>query len=193
MTIERDFYCDVRDSYNKNDDRYSDGIKGWVGFMGSFNGRYFDGGYSGHNVIGTNGKSRDYISENINNTLRQVPKLKGVEWQSGNYWEMEIPENSLIYCDIPYNSTNCGKYNGFNHQRFYEWADKQENIFISEYSMPADFVPIAKKEKVVLSSADGNGLKAEEYIFTNKRTYDKLDDEIKWRINCNLSEQMTFF
>ena len=46
MRIERDFYCDVRDSYNNGDDRYTDGIKGWVGFMASWNGRYFDGGYS---------------------------------------------------------------------------------------------------------------------------------------------------
>ena len=35
MRIERDFYCDVRDSYNNGDDRYTDGIKGWVGFMAS--------------------------------------------------------------------------------------------------------------------------------------------------------------
>ena len=43
MRIERDYYCDVRDSYNKNNENYPDWIKGWVGFMGSFNGRFFDG------------------------------------------------------------------------------------------------------------------------------------------------------
>ena len=125
--------------------------------------------------------------------LQSLQSLQSLQMYGVDYQDVPIPDGALIYCDIPYNSTNCGKYDGFDHQRFYEWADKQENIFISEYSMPANFVPIAKKEKVVLSSADGNGQKAEEYIFTNQKTYDKLSDTFKQRIGLNLSEQMTFF
>ena len=34
-----------------------------VGFMASFNGRWFDGGYSGHNYPIKSGKTRDYITE----------------------------------------------------------------------------------------------------------------------------------
>jgi site-specific DNA-adenine methylase len=125
--------------------------------------------------------------------LQSLQGLQSLQAFGTDYQQVPIPSGALIYCDIPYNSTNCGKYDGFDHQRFYEWADKQENIFISEYSMPDAFVPIAKKEKVVLSSADGNGQKAEEYIFTNQKTYDKLSDTFKQRIGLNLSEQMTFF
>ena len=151
MHIEREFYCDVRDSYNKCDDRYSDGIKGWVGFMGSFNGRYFDGGYSGHNVIGSNGKSRDYITENINNTLKQILALKGIEWQSGDYFNIIIPDNSLIYCDIPYKNTKqYSTSKNFDYNRFYQWCRDMKNkghkIFISEYSMPDDFKCIWSKQ-----------------------------------------------
>lgn len=54
-------------------DTLEEAMIGWVGFMGSFNGRFYDGGYSGHNV-----KGRDYISEQIRNTLSQIDKLKGV-------------------------------------------------------------------------------------------------------------------
>ena len=151
IRIERDFYCDVRDSYNKGDNRYTDGIKGWVGFMGSFNGRFYDGGYSGHNVIGSNGKSRDYITENINNTLKQIPKLKGVEWQSEDYFDIVIPDNSLIYCDIPYKNTKqYSTSKNFDYESFYQWCrdmkEKGHTIFVSEYNMPDDFICVWSKQ-----------------------------------------------
>jgi len=72
-TIDKPFYDKVRESWHKNDGKYSDALIGWVGFMGSRNGRFFDGGYSGHNA-----KGRDYINENIRNTSRQIPFLMGV-------------------------------------------------------------------------------------------------------------------
>ena len=65
-TIERELYNKAREAYNKCD--YSTFTKaelGWIGHMASFNGRFFAGGYSGHNVQGSNGKPRDYISESI--------------------------------------------------------------------------------------------------------------------------------
>ena len=106
-TISRELYSDVRDSYNKGDDRYRDDVKGWVGFMASFNGRFFDGGYSGHNVVGKNGKARDYIKENITNTLNQIPNLFDVQWYDLDYEELtkHIPKNSILYCDPPYKGT----------------------------------------------------------------------------------------
>lgn len=93
----------------------------------------------------------------------------GVDYQS-----IPIPDNAVIYCDIPYYSTNCGKYKGFDYPRFYQWAEKQDNIFISEYSMPETFLPIAAKEKLVLSQNSGAGLYAKERIYTNKRTYERI-------------------
>lgn len=92
--------------------------------MASYNGRFFDGGYSGHNVkIKNNGKTRDYISENINNTLEQVPLLKNIEWHYGDYSELNIPEHSLIYCDIPYKDTKqYSTSKNFDYNRFYDWC-----------------------------------------------------------------------
>ena len=103
--IDKTFYDKVRDcSYGRNND-YEEDLVGWVGFMASFNGRFFDGGYSGHNVLLKSGKPRDYITENINNTLKQIEKLKSVEWYSEDYYNCPFPENSLIYCDPPYQGT----------------------------------------------------------------------------------------
>lgn len=57
-----------------------------------------------------------------------------------DYAEVEIPEDSVIYCDIPYIDTD--KYNGaehFDYERFYDWACRQtEPVFISSYEMPED-------------------------------------------------------
>lgn len=124
-------------------------ICGWVGFMASFNGRFYDGGYSGHDV-----KGRDYIKEQINNTLSQVPFLNNVQFRCGEYYDLTIPDNSIIYCDIPYKNTK--QYNlskDFNYDKFYKWCyemkEKGNKIFISEYFMPENFTCIWQKEVTV--------------------------------------------
>lgn len=142
-TIEKPYYADVRDCFNGKNDKYEDDIIGWVGYMGSFNGRFFDGGYSGHHVKGSNGKERDYIKENIANTLKQVPYLQNVQWQSGNYFDIEIPPQSLIYCDPPYRNTKEYQFSrGFDYEHFYQWCIDMEKlghtVIISEYEMPSD-------------------------------------------------------
>ena len=112
-----------------------------------------------------------------------LQSLQSLQSYGIDYQEVPIPDNALIYCDIPYANTNCGKYNNFNHERFYEWAEKQNNIFISEYWMPDNFIEIARIEKIILSTGHGNSNKAIEKIFTNKLTYDRLEDIRKERIN----------
>ena len=67
-----------------------------------------------------------------------------IEVHSGDYQEVKIPEGAVIYCDIPYAcSDRKGRYGvHFGYERFYAWAREQNNIFISEYSMPDDFICI---------------------------------------------------
>lgn len=151
-TISKEFYDDVRDCFHGKNNKYTDDIIGWVGYMASFNGRFFDGGYSGHNVVGKNGKARDYIAENIANTLKQVESLKGVVWESGDYSSINIPENSIIYCDPPYKNTKEYQFSrGFDFDAFYAWCKKMSQmghtILISEYGMPeSDFECIWSKK-----------------------------------------------
>lgn len=150
--ILKEYYADVRDCWHGRNDKYDDGLIGWVGFMASFNGRFFDGGYSGHYVQNKTGKRRDYISEQIKNTLAQRDELIGVEYHSGSYDELVIPDNSIVYCDIPYLGTK--QYDvskDFDYDRFYEWCHKMNatgkyKLFVSEYNMPNDFKCIWQKE-----------------------------------------------
>ena len=59
--------------------------------------------------------------------------------------------------------------------------------------MPSNFIEIANTEKVVLSAANGNSNTATERLYTNRRTYDRMPDDMKQRIVINTAEQMTLF
>lgn len=154
-TITKEAYSARRDLYNLSkrhlvlsDEDYAE--IGWYGWMGSFNGRFFSGGYSGHDVLQKNGKTRDYIKEQINNTLKSIPKLKNVNFTSVDYFNVDIPEGSIVYCDIPYkDSKQYETSKDFDYEKFYEYCRKNKDkyqIFISEYNMPEDFKCIWQKE-----------------------------------------------
>ena len=125
--------------------------------------------------------------------VERLQSLQSLQSYGTSYENVPIPQNSLIYCDIPYVDTNCGKYDGFKHDLFYEWALQQDNIFISEYGMPSNFIEIANTEKVILSSADGNSQKAVERLYTNRRTYDRMSQRQKDVIASNLATQISLF
>lgn len=144
--ISRQLYNTARsEKINNTNNQFDDFLIGWIGWMASFNGRFFDGGYSGKS------KNRDYVSEQIKNTEKQLSKLNGIVFKHSSYDKLEIPENSIIYCDIPYKDTK--QYDSskdFNHEDFWEWCRKMSNkgheVFISEYSAPSDFECIWEKE-----------------------------------------------
>lgn len=153
ITIDKHFYDNVRDCFHGRNNEYEDDLVGWVGYMASFNGRFFSGGYSGHNVVGKTGKSRDYITENIKNIKKQIEThdFENISWFNRDYYNIPLPEHSLIYCDIPYKDTKQYEYSkSFDYEMFYDWcrAMKEDGhtIFISEYQMPSDFKCIWQKE-----------------------------------------------
>lgn len=75
-TIDRELYSRARVEYNNGTNiEFDDFMIGWIGWMASYNGRFFDGGYSGHSVGNPN---RDYISEQIRNTEKQIKHILDV-------------------------------------------------------------------------------------------------------------------
>lgn len=145
--INRELYNDVRTCFRSGSDKYDIGFIGWVGFMASYNGRFFDGGYSGSNVI-SKGKPRDYISDAVRGIAKQIPKLHGVDFRTGDYKDLRIPDESIIYCDPPYMDTK--KYAcSLNHDEFWQWCRERvydgHKVYISEYQAPDDFIQIWEK------------------------------------------------
>ena len=99
------------------------------------------------------------------NDLENENLLTNIEYYEQSYDEFKIPENSVIYCDIPYKGTE--KYsNKFDYEKFYKWACEQTvPIYISEYDMPSDkFEVIDEIEKTVILN-DKKNKKAIEKIF----------------------------
>ena len=146
--ISRELYSAARSEFNnKTNIQFSDFQIGWIGWMASFNGRFFDGGYSG--VAG----KRDYINEQIRNTEKQIPLIKGAVFESGDYREtcMFYPDRSIIYCDIPYKNTKqYATSKDFDYESFYNWCRGMKSyghkIFVSEYNAPEDFICVWEKE-----------------------------------------------
>jgi DNA adenine methylase len=163
--IDKSLYSLARDVFNGKETRFehtinmTDDLIGWIGFMGSANGRFFEGGYSGKSKTKL-GTTRDYIAESIRNLEKQIPNMLDVDFYSLDYRELIIPNESIIYCDIPYKGTKqYSTSKGFDYNAFYDWVRLKSkdghNIFVSEYNMPNDFKCIWEKEAKSSLSANG--------------------------------------
>lgn len=141
-------------------DKYPKHLVAYVGFN-SFGGKWF-AGYRRDKQ----GK-RDYWAEHYRNITKQVPNLDGVILSCKSYLELEIPDNSIIYCDPPYASTT--KYrDGFNHEQFWEWCRQQSKaghqLFVSEYNAPEDFECIWEKPAKTSFSWHADNLPAKKSV-----------------------------
>jgi DNA adenine methylase len=142
--ISKDLFDKARIEFNNNTNiNFDDFELGWIGFMSGFNGRFYGGGYSGIQ------DGRNYIIEQVNNTLKQIRKIDGVVFFDVSYNQLDIPNGSIIYCDPPYASTKDYSKDKFNHDAFWDWVrlkSKDNEVFVSEYNAPADFVCIWSKD-----------------------------------------------
>ena len=94
-------------------------------------------------------------------------------WSIGDYQDVEIEDNSVIYLDPPYLSggkmtneyVNGGE--NFDHERFYDWCLKQtQPLYISSYEMPeSDFKVVAEFARIDTMSATNNGKLVSEKVF----------------------------
>lgn len=104
-------------------------------------------------------------------SLERLENLKRLE--NLDYEKVEIPDNAVIYCDIPYKSTNT-YLSTFNHERFYEWALMQkQDVFISEYDMPEDFCIVAEFDRTSLLSPNSRETLKERLYCNHKYETEK--------------------
>ncbi|OQB09945.1 MAG: D12 class N6 adenine-specific DNA methyltransferase [Parcubacteria group bacterium ADurb.Bin216] len=122
--------------YSKLRDNDSYKYKGFAGFAYSYGGKWL-GGWRRD----SQGK-RDYVEEAYKSACKQSPKLKDVIFKNTGYADLQLPKNSIVYCDPPYAGTT-GYNTTFNHNSFWAWCREKANeghtVFISEYDAPADF------------------------------------------------------
>ena len=138
--VKKEHYSDVRNSFNTKNLKYDDWYIGAIGFLASYNGRFFDGGYSGL-VQTKDGNYRNYYEEAKRNILEQ--NLSNIYFIEADYREMQDYNGALIYCDPPYKDTKqYGTSKGFNHSEFWDWVkeiSKNNIVIVSEEQAPKGF------------------------------------------------------
>jgi DNA adenine methylase len=140
--------------------------KGYAGFAFSYSGKWL-GGWRRDCL-----NKRDYVNESYKNAINQSPLLQGVKFVNESYLYLQIPDNSLIYCDPPYKGTTKYK-NNFNHSEFWDWCRQKVKeghiVFVSEYNAPDDFECVWQKEIVSSLTKDTGSKKGVEKLFRYKR------------------------
>ena len=107
------------------------------------------------------------LSERLE-SLQRLQRLQRLQTSATDYRKVRFEEDAVIYCDPPYKGTD-GYLAEFDHEEFYSWLREiGRPVYVSEYNMPADFVPIAIKVKAV-SLCGGSASKAIEAIWLHKR------------------------
>ena len=98
--------------------------------------------------------------------LQSLEKLQSLEITNLDYKDMQIEEDSVIYCDPPYLNTNDYKID-FNHNEFYDWCRNQKNCFISEYKTTINFKLVAEKCKFCSFSNENRKVTTEKLFTIN--------------------------
>lgn len=152
--INKEYYDLVKNNYNIATKKEV----GYIGINCSYSGKWF-GGFA--DIVNTKCGVRDYQQEAFNNVMSQIKNMNGIKFFSKSYDKIDIPLNSIIYCDIPYKNTTKYKNDcNFDYDKFYDWCIEKykegHKVFISEYNMPEDkFECVWSKE--VKSSLSANG------------------------------------
>lgn len=85
--------------------------------------------------------SRDQALERLERlqslqSLEALERLQSLQMFTKSYDEVPIKENSVVYCNIPYENTAEYVNDGFNHKKFYDWAyNQKELVVISSYEV----------------------------------------------------------
>jgi len=107
--------------------------------------------------------------------LEQLERLQAnILWTSKDYREIEIKNDSVVYCDPPYAGTaDYDNESAFNHKEFWDWARLvRQPMFVSEYTVPSDFRVVGKYHRKTKMSQKGMTKTKPELLVCNQIAYD---------------------
>lgn len=163
--ITEEEYRQIKDKLDEDK-----GLSGFVGFGCSFGGKWW-GGYARQK------KGLNYALTAKRSLSKKLKGIKNANFYNRDYRSVEIPDNSLVYCDPPYKeTTSYSNSKDFDHEEFWNYCrelSKNNLVFISELTSPEDFVPVWTKNftrnldaSVVFNSV--------EKLFVHKSNIDKI-------------------
>lgn len=119
-------------------------LTGFVGFGCSFGGKWFCG-YA-HDKRGV----RNYCGNAKSTTAKDLTGLKTAIFVCGDYRDVIIPEQSVVYADPPYEKATKYSTGDFDHSAFWNYmrqlAKQGHKVFISEEHAPDDFECVWQQE-----------------------------------------------
>ena len=81
-------------------------------------------------------QSFDAIKRIYDLRLEPFERVSRIKASTKSYEKVPIKDDSIVYCDIPYENTAEYVSGAFNHKKFYDWAYKQNNlVVISSYEV----------------------------------------------------------
>ena len=112
--------------------------------------------------------------------LERVQALSQIDTQAtftplqGDYRNVDIPADAIVYVDPPYRGMRCDAYNGFDFDAFDAWLRTVPNLtIISEYTAPPECVEITHTQKQVTAAQNDNTKKATELLLVPARQLDQ--------------------
>lgn len=120
-------------------------LRGFVGFGGSFGGRWFEGyARGGHTSDGT---PRNHQAESARAVLKDAARMRAKANTNvfvADALTIEPSPGDVVYCDPPYAGTkNYSRTAPFDHDRFWAqakaWSESGVHVFVSEYKAPEDW------------------------------------------------------
>lgn len=112
--------------------------------------------------------------------LERVQALSQIDTQAtftplqGDYRNVDIPADAIVYVDPPYRGMRCDAYNGFDFDAFDAWLRTVPNLtIISEYTAPPECVEITHTQKRVTAAQNDNTKKANEMLLVPARQLDQ--------------------
>ena len=146
-----------------------------IGFGCSYGGKWF-GGYA------KNKRGDNYFASSLNSCLSKIKTMQNVKFIYGDFQAVRIPENSVVFCDSPYNGTiSAWGTQRFEYETFYNYVrklSKEHLVFISEYSLPSDFKCIWSDMISCSMKNNDNNNKRKEKLFVHEDRYEEVINSI---------------
>lgn len=106
-------------------------------------------------------------------------RLQSLQSLQLDYREVEIPPDSIVYCDPPYRGTNCGCYGGFDFDAFDKWLETCGHmVVVSEYTALRGCIEVARREKQCSASANGKNQRVTERLFVHESHLDEYNERM---------------
>jgi DNA adenine methylase len=165
--VDENLYREIK----ANKKNFDPALVGFAGFLCSFGAKFFRG-------FARDSASSNYADCGRRELAKQRPGLVGAFFSCMSYLDMQIPDQSLIYCDPPYQGAQ-GYGLHFDHRQFWQWCRDQERhgsmVFVSELRAPEDFHCIWEKEiRSQLRSDKRDGKPQVERLFSRRQSSEQL-------------------